>query len=106
MITITDPASKRLSSLLDQEAPGMFLRIEVTPGGCSGFRYSMYFDSDITAGDTVVEATGVKVVLDEASSPLLDGATLDFRESLNDAGFKIENPNATRSCGCGKSFNS
>ena len=80
------------------------LRVAVKPGGCSGFNYDMYFDSDFADDDIVTEYSGVKVAVDPASADLLTGSTLDFADGLQGAGFHITNPNATRTCGCGNSF--
>ena len=105
MITLTDAAAVKVKDLLAQEAePEMALRVAVRPGGCSGFSYEMYFDSDVDAEDLTVEFGGVRVVVDPSSAPLLEGAVLDFKDGLNQAGFAIENPNAQRTCGCGQSF--
>lgn len=104
-VTLTDSATSKVTDLLSKEAePGMRLRIAVRSGGCSGFSYDMCFDSDSTESDTVLHFGQVQVVIDEQSLPLLSGATLDYSESLNAAGFKITNPNASRTCGCGNSF--
>ena len=82
----------------------MFLRVAVRPGGCSGMSYEMFFDSDVAADDIETEYGPVKVVVDPASSQYLTGATLDFKDGLQGAGFYINNPNTTRTCGCGQSF--
>src|SRR5712692_1956313 len=79
------------------------LRVAVLGGGCSGFQYSLSFDQE-KEGDTVVALEGVKVLLDETSLPYVAGTTLDFVEGLHGAGFKFDNPRATRTCGCGSSF--
>jgi iron-sulfur cluster assembly accessory protein len=105
-ITLTDLASAKVADLLAQEeaSDGLALRVAVRPGGCSGYSYEMYFDSEV-ADDDVVRAYGtVKVVVDPASAELLTGATLDYSDGLSGAGFHITNPNATRTCGCGSSF--
>jgi iron-sulfur cluster assembly accessory protein len=104
-ITLTDTAVTKVAELLEQEGnPELALRVAVRPGGCSGFSYEMFFDSDI-AGDDVASTFGtVKVVVDPASASLLQGATLDFKDGLQGAGFSINNPNASRTCGCGNSF--
>ena len=105
MITLTDHAAEKVKSLLDAEGDAnMALRVAVRPGGCSGFSYEMFFDSDIAGDDIAQDVQGVRVVVDPASADLLQGAVLDFKDGLQGAGFAIENPNATRSCGCGKSF--
>lgn len=108
-ITLTPKAVEKAAALRDGEAEGLALRVGVKSGGCSGFQYDMYFDSDVNPDDVTSEfevtgATPLKVVSDPESARLLVGATLDYRDSLTEAGFKITNPNATRSCGCGKSF--
>ena len=105
MITVTDSASTKVQELIKAEGnDDLALRVAVRPGGCSGFSYEMFFDTDIAADDTVAEAGGVKVVVDSASAPLLKGASLDYKDGLQGAGFAINNPNASRSCGCGQSF--
>jgi iron-sulfur cluster assembly protein/iron-sulfur cluster insertion protein len=106
MITLTDTAASKVKELLDAEgATELALRVAVRPGGCSGFSYEMFFDGDIAADDeTATYLDGVKVVVDPASSQLLQGATLDYKDGLNQSGFSITNPNATRTCGCGQSF--
>jgi iron-sulfur cluster assembly accessory protein len=94
-----------VSELIQQEGnPELALRVAVRPGGCSGFSYEMFFDTDI-ADDDLKSVTGdVTVVVDPASASLLMGASLDYKDGLQGAGFSINNPNATRSCGCGQSF--
>ncbi len=105
MIELTDAASVKVKELLDAEGnPQMFLRVAVRPGGCSGLSYEMFFDSDRAADDLEAEYGPVKVVVDPASSQYLTGATLDFKDGLQGAGFTINNPNTTRTCGCGQSF--
>ena len=80
------------------------LRVAVRPGGCSGFSYEMFFDTDVAADDVADRDGGVKVVIDPASHQTLKGASLDYKDGLQGAGFSINNPNAERSCGCGQSF--
>ena len=106
MITLTDNAAVKVKELLQAEgADDMALRVAVRPGVCSGFSYEMFFDSDIAEDDEqATYGESVKVVVDQASAQLLLGATLDYKDGLNQAGFNIINPNATRSCGCGQSF--
>lgn len=107
MITLTDTAAKKVKELLEAEgATDLALRVAVRPGGCSGFSYEMFFDGDIAADDEKAEfgSEPVSVVVDPASAQLLLGATLDYKDGLNQAGFAITNPNASRSCGCGQSF--
>jgi iron-sulfur cluster assembly protein/iron-sulfur cluster insertion protein len=104
-ISLTETAASKVAELLEQEGnPELALRVAVRPGGCSGFSYEMFFDSDL-ADDDVTSAFGnVRVVVDPASAGLLQGATLDFKDGLQGAGFSINNPNASRTCGCGNSF--
>ncbi len=107
MITLTEPAARKVKELLEAEgATDLALRVAVRPGGCSGYSYEMFFDGDVAADDEKAEfgADPVKVVVDSASAQLLEGATLDYKDGLNQAGFAITNPNAQRSCGCGQSF--
>lgn len=104
-ISLTDAAASKVADLIAQEGnPDLALRVAVRPGGCSGFSYEMFFDSDFAADDVTSTYGSVKVVVDPASAALLVGATLDFKDGLTDAGFSINNPNATRTCGCGQSF--
>jgi iron-sulfur cluster assembly accessory protein len=106
MFLVTDAAAAKVKSLIEvEDSPTeLALRVAVRPGGCSGFSYEMFFDSDIAADDAVYEYGDVKVVIDPASIQHLGGAELDFKDGLQGAGFAISNPNATRSCGCGNSF--
>ena len=105
MITLTDTAATKVKDLIEAEGElNLALRVAVRPGGCSGFSYEMFFDSDVAADDNLVDNAGVRVVVDASSAELLQGATLDYKDGLQGAGFAIENPNAQRSCGCGKSF--
>lgn len=105
MLTLTDTASLKVKELIQAEGDeSLALRVAVRPGGCSGYSYEMYFDKDFTSEDTVADEDGVRVVVDAASAPLLKGASLDYKDGLQGAGFAINNPNATRSCGCGQSF--
>ncbi len=105
MITLTDSAAAKVDELLTAEdEEGLALRVAVRPGGCSGFSYEMYFDPDRDNEDVIAEYGSVNVVVDPSSAMLLEGATLDYRDGLQDAGFSIDNPNAQRTCGCGQSF--
>lgn len=105
-ITLTDAATAKVAELIAAEAAdeSLALRVAVKPGGCSGFNYDMYFDTEVASDDVVREFSGVKVAVDAASADLLRGSTLDYTDSLQGAGFHITNPNATRTCGCGNSF--
>jgi iron-sulfur cluster assembly protein/iron-sulfur cluster insertion protein len=105
VITLTDTAAVKVKDLMEQEdEPGLALRVAVRPGGCSGFSYEMFFDTDVASDDLTVEFSGVKVVVDPSSAQLLNGAVLDYKDGLTQAGFSINNPNAQRTCGCGQSF--
>ncbi|HEX5588274.1 MAG TPA: iron-sulfur cluster insertion protein ErpA [Acidimicrobiia bacterium] len=105
VFTISDAAADKVKSLIEAEGnPELVLRVAVRPGGCSGLSYEMFFDTDVAADDVRSEYGGVTVVIDPASAPHLGGASLDFNDGLQGAGFAINNPNATRSCGCGQSF--
>ena len=104
MITITNNASLKVKELIDAEGDDdLALRVAVRPGGCSGFAYEMFFDTEKGADDILVEYGPVKVVVDPSSAQLLTGAELDYKDGL-EAGFNITNPNAQRTCGCGQSF--
>jgi len=106
VITLTDTAAVKVKELLEAEgATDLALRVAVRPGGCSGFSYEMFFDGDVAADDELATfGDAVKVIVDPASAQLLDGATLDYKDGLDQSGFAITNPNATRTCGCGSSF--
>jgi iron-sulfur cluster assembly protein/iron-sulfur cluster insertion protein len=106
-VTLSDTAAVKVADLLAQDEEGgetLALRVAVKPGGCSGYSYEMFFDSELMADDVVREFGTVKVVVDPASAELLTGSTLDYSDGLQGAGFNIVNPNATRTCGCGSSF--
>jgi iron-sulfur cluster assembly accessory protein len=105
VVNLTPTATSKVAELIDAEGePGLALRVAVRPGGCSGFSYEMFFDAETDSEDIVTEFGAVKVVVDPESAERLRGSTLDFKEGLMGAGFAIENPNVTRSCGCGNSF--
>jgi iron-sulfur cluster insertion protein len=105
VITVTESAAKKVKELVEAEGnTELALRVAVRPGGCSGFSYEMFFDSDFAADDQKADFDGVKVVVDSASLQYLSGASLDYKEGLMGAGFSINNPNTTRTCGCGNSF--
>jgi iron-sulfur cluster insertion protein len=104
-IVVTENAARRIAVLRTQEeAEKAFLRIAVSGGGCSGFQYGLSFDKQRNADDFVFERDGVAVVVDDVSLGLLNGAEVDFVEDLMGASFRINNPNAASSCGCGNSF--
>lgn len=105
MLTVTDSAASKVKTLLSEEDDeALALRVAVRPGGCSGFSYEMFFDGEFGEEDQATEVGGVKVVVDTASAQLLTGATLDYKDGLQETGFSIDNPNAQRTCGCGQSF--
>jgi iron-sulfur cluster assembly protein/iron-sulfur cluster insertion protein len=105
VITLTDTASVKVKELISQEGQdGLMLRVAVRPGGCSGFSYEMFFDTEKDAEDMVLDQLGVAVVVDPSSAQHLSGATLDYKDGLQGAGFAIDNPNAQKTCGCGQSF--
>ena len=113
-IVLTDAAASKVKALLDQEGrDDLALRVAVQPGGCSGLRYQLFFDERSLDGDVVkdfggvrvvTDFNGVAVVVDRMSVPYLNGATIDFVDSIEKQGFTIDNPNATGSCACGDSF--
>lgn len=105
MITITEAAAEKVATLIAAEGePDLALRVAVRPGGCSGFSYDMFFDTEVSADDLSSTFGDVRVVADQSSARLLEGATLDYSDGLNQAGFSITNPNAQNTCGCGSSF--
>lgn len=104
-VLLTDTAAKKVRDLLDQEGrDDLQLRISVQPGGCSGLRYQLFFDERNLDGDSVRDFGGVGVVVDRMSVPYLQGATIDFVDTIEKQGFTIDNPTATGSCACGDSF--
>ncbi len=104
-LQVSESAANRISVLLKTEAqPGSMLRLSVLGGGCSGFQYSFSFDDTQTEEDRIFEKNGIKVVVDDMSLEMLNGAELDYVEDLIGASFQIRNPNAASSCGCGNSF--
>ena len=106
VIEVTQDAAERIYSLLekDDKLDTHSLRMKVIGGGCSGLRYELIFDDEREETDCVVEAHGVRIVVDEKSALYLMGTTLDFVDTLNETGFKMGNPNASTTCGCGESF--
>lgn len=105
-VTLTDSAIDKVTELLAQEsdAEQLALRVAVRPGGCSGYSYDMFFDTDVSDDDVVRMFGNVKVVVDTESAQLIKGSTLDYRDGLQGSGFHITNPTASRTCGCGSSF--
>ncbi len=103
-VLVTDSAVRKLLELKSLEGEQSFLRMAVKPGGCSGMSYEMFFDTDKLDNDVFESYDGVQVGIDSQSLPHIKGSTLDYKEGLMDSGFSIDNPNATRTCGCGDSF--
>ena len=104
-VILSEPAAAKVRALLAQEGrDDLQLRIAVQPGGCSGLRYQLFFDERNLDGDLVTDFDGVSVVVDRMSSPYLNGAVIDFVDTIEKQGFPIDNPNATGSCACGDSF--
>lgn len=105
MLTVTAAAAQTVRNLLEQrQIPNHVLRVFVQGGGCSGMQYGMAFESAPESFDAVVETDGARFVIDPTSLQFLRGATIDFVDSLMGGGFRIDNPNAVSSCGCGHSF--
>nr|QZD54474.1 iron-sulfur cluster insertion protein ErpA [Glycomyces sp. TRM65418] len=104
-VVLTEAAAAKVKALIEQEGEeGLRLRVEVSPGGCSGLRYGLFFDTDVREGDTVQDYDGFGVVVDKMSIPYLIGASIDFADRIDAQGFTIDNPNAQGSCACGDSF--
>ncbi|KQO82971.1 MULTISPECIES: iron-sulfur cluster insertion protein ErpA [unclassified Frigoribacterium] len=104
-VKLTDTAAGKVKSLLMQEGrDDLRLRVAVQPGGCSGLIYQLYFDERLLENDATVDYDGVEVVVDKMSVPYLDGAAIDFEDTIQKQGFTIDNPNAQGSCACGDSF--
>ncbi|WP_201727642.1 iron-sulfur cluster assembly accessory protein [Acidocella sp. C78] len=101
---ISEAAAARIAAIVAVENPDSALRVEVLAGGCNGFQYKFDLTREVAPDDVVFEHGGAKVVVDPASLELLDGAELDFKDTLMGAYFAVGNPNATSSCGCGSSF--
>jgi iron-sulfur cluster assembly protein len=102
-VTLTPGAAKRIAAIMADQSRG-YLRVAVQGGGCSGFSYAFDFADTAGADDIVIERDGARVLVDEASLPFLLGSEIDFVDELIGASFKIRNPNAVASCGCGTSF--
>lgn len=104
-VTLTDAAAMKVRSLIDQEGrDDLRLRVAVQPGGCSGLIYQLFFDERLMEDDLVADFDGVEVIVDKMSTPYLDGAVVDFEDTIQKQGFTIDNPNAQGSCACGDSF--
>ncbi|MEO9321342.1 MAG: iron-sulfur cluster insertion protein ErpA [Nitrososphaera sp.] len=104
-VTITPKAAEKVAEFMKQEGnSNLFLRVYVSGGGCAGLSYGMGFEEKVDDDDKVIEQGGVKIILDSYSERYLKGANIDYIESLMGSGFKINNPNVTKSCSCGHSF--
>ena len=104
-VTLSESAAEKAKGLLERDgSPDMVLRIAVQPGGCSGLRYELFFDDRTLDGDALVDFGGIGLAVDRMSKPYLDGAVIDFVDTIEKQGFTIDNPNAQNSCACGDSF--
>jgi iron-sulfur cluster assembly accessory protein len=104
LVSLTPAAAIKIKTLMESEADVNVLRVAIEGGGCSGFQYGLGFDRGAVEGDHEYESEGVTVVVDQFSAPYLRGASVDYLETIQESGFKIDNPNAVSSCGCGSSF--
>ncbi len=104
MVTITPVAEQKIQELMKEEKDVVVLRIYVRGGGCHGYAYGLGFESKMAEDDTVIEKGDVKVIMDSQSAPLLQGAEVDYVDSVQGSGFSIKNPQAKTTCGCGSSF--
>ncbi len=106
LIEVTEMAAERIRDLLEKEGKeeSHGLRLKVVGGGCSGLRYELAFDDEVGEEDTELDQGGIRVIVDEKSALYLVGTTLDFVDTLQESGFKMLNPNAKNTCGCGESF--
>ena len=104
-LAFTDSAAQKVSALIAEEGnPALKLRIYVSGGGCSGFQYNFAFDETVNEDDTIIEKGGVSLLVDAMSCQYMEGASIDYEEGLDGSRFVITNPNASSTCGCGKSF--
>lgn len=104
-VSLTSAAAAKVAQLIEAEGDtSLALRLAVRPGGCSGFSYDMFFDAETDDSDFVSVTDGIRLVVDAESTTMLSGASIDYKDGLQGAGFAINNPNQTRSCGCGQSF--
>jgi iron-sulfur cluster assembly accessory protein len=103
-VEVTDRAARRISEIVAAQAAANALRVSVQAGGCTGFQYAFDLVSDREAGDFVIEKDGATVLIDDVSLPLMAGSRIDFVDDLIGASFKVTNPNAVETCGCGVSF--
>jgi len=103
-VKVSERAARRIGEILKSEPPGTMLRVSVEGGGCSGFQYKFDVERDVADDDLVIDRNGAVVLIDPISLKYMDGAEIDFVDDLIGASFKVANPNATASCGCGTSF--
>jgi len=103
-VSITKNAADKIINLLNEENPGMKMRLSISGGGCSGFQYGFEFDSDYGDDDIIFNENGAELVVDKVSIMYLNGSIVDFEDKLMESSFKVNNPNAASSCGCGTSF--
>ncbi len=104
MLTITAQAEQKIREFLQREREAVGLRIYVRGGGCHGYQYGMAFESKLADDDTVIEQGDLKIIMDSQSAPLLQGAEVEYLDSVQGSGFSIKNPQAKTTCGCGSSF--
>lgn len=104
MLTISRDAEQKIRECIQQEPEAVGLRIYVRGGGCHGYQYGMAFESKIAEDDTVIEKGDLKIILDSQSAPLLQGAEVEYLDSVQGSGFSVKNPQAKTTCGCGSSF--
>ena len=104
LVSLTPTAAVKIRELMAEDGESSVLRVAIQGGGCSGFQYGLGFDTGPVNDDATIEQHGVTIVIDPHSAPYLKGATIDFLSGLEESGFKIDNPNAQASCGCGHSF--
>jgi iron-sulfur cluster assembly protein len=105
-VTLSETAAKEIKKIMDDQgmAPEMVIRVGVQGGGCSGFSYSLNWDSETSERDRIAEFHGVRLAVDKKFDPYLDGTVIDFYEGLDKRGFVFNNPNVVKTCGCGSSF--
>lgn len=106
ILSITDKAAQKAKEIMEQQdlEEDFGIRVYVQKGGCSGYSYGMQFDNQISDSDYMIQDKGVKLIVDEKSAELLEGSQVDYVDTLEASGFKVDNPNATQTCGCGESF--
>lgn len=103
-VVLTEAAAQKVHGLMENESADLSLRVFVSGGGCSGFQYGFTFDEEVKENDTIIDSNGVRLLVDQMSLDLLDGAEIDYQTSIQGESFVIRNPNAASTCGCGKSF--